>query len=94
MINPLVLDGCKHQVENVAIGTLIAFFLDLKNMQDDTFPLESIPFLCQIDLLSHSLLINCNIKHTKFIMMKNGGAVILIPRFGHINKLTNVIKGK
>jgi hypothetical protein len=46
MINPLVLDGCKHQVENVAIGTLIAFFLDLKNMQDDTFPLESIPFLC------------------------------------------------
>jgi hypothetical protein len=26
MINPLVLDSCKHQVENVAIGTLIAFF--------------------------------------------------------------------
>jgi hypothetical protein len=24
--------------------------------------------------------------------MKNGGAFILIPRFGHINKLTNVLK--
>jgi hypothetical protein len=31
----------------VAIGTLIAFFLDLRNLQDNTFPLESIPFLCQ-----------------------------------------------
>jgi hypothetical protein len=40
------MDGCKHQVENVAIGTLITFFLDLRNLQDN-FPLESIPFLCQ-----------------------------------------------
>jgi hypothetical protein len=47
MINPLVLDGCKHQVEYVAVGTLIAFFLDLRNLQDNTFPLERIPFLCQ-----------------------------------------------
>ena len=115
MINHLVLYGCKHQVKNVAIGTLIAFFLDLRNLQDNTFPLESIPFLCQksqvldsrkhkvikglslghqIDLLSHSVVDNCNIKHIKFIMMKNGGVIILISRFGHINKPTNVIKYK
>jgi hypothetical protein len=61
MINPLVMDGCKHQVENVAIGTLIAFFLDLRNMQDNTFSLESIPFLCQksqvLDLRKHKVMI-------------------------------------
>jgi hypothetical protein len=61
MINPLVLDGCKHQVKNVAIGTLIAFFLDLRNLQDNTFPLESILFLCQksqvLDLRKHKVMI-------------------------------------
>jgi hypothetical protein len=70
MINPLVLDGCKYQVENVAIDTLIAFFLDLRNLQDNTFPLLSIPFLCQksqvLDLRKHKLIYFSTREHTRW----------------------------
>jgi hypothetical protein len=34
----------------------------------------------QIDLLSHLVVDQCDIKHIKFIMMKNCGVIILILR--------------